>query len=60
MEEKIDYKEIINKIRPELDKVISYLEKELMKIRTGRASPALVFLTRTPSSYDSALGPFLC
>ncbi len=42
MEEKIDYKEIINKIRPELDKVISYLEKELMKIRTGRASPALV------------------
>ena len=36
------YKEIINKIRPELDKVISFLDKELAKIRTGRVSPSLV------------------
>ena len=38
----IDYKEIIDKIRPELDKVINFLERELAKIRTGRASPSLV------------------
>jgi ribosome recycling factor len=37
-----NYKEIINKIKPELDKVINFLEKELAKIRTGRATPALV------------------
>lgn len=36
------YKEIISKIKPELDKTINFLEKELMKIRTGRASPSLV------------------
>lgn len=36
------YKEIINKIKPEFDKVISFLEKEMAKIRTGRATPALV------------------
>ena len=36
------YKEIIDKIKPELDKVISFLERELVKIHTGRASPALV------------------
>jgi len=36
------YKEIINKIRPELDKAISFLDRELAKIRTGRASPSLV------------------
>lgn len=41
-QETIDYKEIINKIRPELDKVIDFLERELAKIRTGRASPSLV------------------
>lgn len=38
----IDYKEIIKKIRPELDKVVSFLERELSKIRTGRASSSLV------------------
>jgi len=36
------YKDIINKIRPELDKAISFLERELAKIRTGRATPSLV------------------
>lgn len=36
------HKEIIEKIKPELDKVISFLEKELAKIRTGQASPSLV------------------
>ncbi len=36
------YKEIIEKIKPELEKVISFLEGELTKIRTGRASSSLV------------------
>jgi len=36
------YKEIINKIKPETDKVIVFLERELSKIRTGRANPSLV------------------
>ncbi len=38
----MDYKEIIKKIRPEFDKVMSFLERELAKIRTGRVSPSLV------------------
>lgn len=38
----MDYKEIIKKIRPEFDKVISFLERELAKIRAGRISPSLV------------------
>jgi ribosome recycling factor len=36
------YKEIIDKIRPELDKVVVFLERELAKIRTSRATPSLV------------------
>jgi len=36
------HKEIINKIKPELDKAINFLDRELQKIRTGRATPALV------------------
>ncbi len=36
------YQEIIDKIKPELERVISFLEKELSKVRTGRASPSLV------------------
>lgn len=36
------YQEIINKIKPELDKALNFLEKEISKIRTGRASPSLV------------------
>jgi ribosome recycling factor len=36
------YKEIIEKIKPELEKVINFLERELQKIKTSRASPSLV------------------
>lgn len=36
------YQDIINKIKPELDKVIVFLERELAKFRTSRATPALV------------------
>lgn len=42
MPEKISYEEIIKKIKPELEKVVSFLERELKKIRTERASPSLV------------------
>ncbi len=38
----MDYQEIINRIKPECDKTISFLEQEMSKIRTGRPSPALV------------------
>jgi len=38
----VTHQEIIDKIRPELDKVINFLERELAKIRTGRATPSLV------------------
>ncbi len=38
----MSYQEIIDKIKPELDKVIGFLERELSKIRTGRATPSLV------------------
>ena len=38
----VNYKDIIDKIKPELDKVINFLERELAKIRTGRATPSLV------------------
>ena len=41
-QEVVNYKDIINKIRPELDKAINFLERELAKVRTGRASPSLV------------------
>jgi len=37
-----DYKELIKKIKPELEKVIIFLERELSKVRTGRASVSLV------------------
>jgi len=36
------HQEIIDQIKPELDKVVSFLEKEVQKIRTGRVSPVLV------------------
>lgn len=36
------YKDIINEVKPEFDKVLGFLEKETGKIRTGRANPALV------------------
>lgn len=38
----MDYKEIIKRIKPEMEKVISFLEKEAAGIRTGRATPSLV------------------
>lgn len=38
----VDYKDIINKIRPELDKVINFLERELQSIRASMVSPSLV------------------
>jgi len=36
------HQEIIKRIKPELDKTVDFLSRELAKIRTGRASPALV------------------
>ncbi len=42
MAEKISYQEIIKKIKPELEKVINFLEREILGIRSSRASPALV------------------
>lgn len=36
------YKEIINKVKPELDNVLIFLDRELAKIRTSRVSTALV------------------
>jgi ribosome recycling factor len=41
-EEKISYKDIIEKIKPELEKVVAFLNKEMQKVRTERASPSLV------------------
>ncbi len=38
----MDYKQLIDKIKPEMDKTMAFLEKELVKIRTGRASASLV------------------
>lgn len=38
----MEHKEIIEKIKPEMDKTISFLKRELAKIRTGRASVSLV------------------
>lgn len=36
------YQEILQKVKPELEKVINFLNREVGKIRTGRASPSLV------------------
>ncbi len=36
------YKEIIDKIKPDLDKAVEYLKGELSKMRVGRATPAMV------------------
>ncbi len=38
----MEHKEIIDNIKPEMDKVISFFHGELDKIRTGRASVSLV------------------
>lgn len=37
-----DYSSIIQNAKPELDKIVTFFEKEVSKIRTGRASPSLV------------------
>lgn len=37
-----DYKTLIQKIKPEMGKIIVFLENELNKIRTSRATPSLV------------------
>lgn len=36
------YKEIIDNIKPELNRAIEYLKSELSKLRVGRATPAMV------------------
>lgn len=36
------YKEFIDKVKPEFEKAFKFLEGEIAKIRTSRASPALV------------------
>lgn len=36
------YQDIINRIKPSLEKILSVLKEELASLRTGRASPALV------------------
>ncbi|MFH1509696.1 MAG: ribosome recycling factor [Candidatus Nealsonbacteria bacterium] len=36
------YKEILQRVQPEIDKTIAFLEREFTKIRTGRANPSLV------------------
>jgi ribosome recycling factor len=38
----MEYKQFIDKVKPEMDKTISFLERELAKIRSGRASASLV------------------
>jgi ribosome recycling factor len=40
--ESVNYKDVVNKIKPEMEKVLGFLEKEMAKIRTSRANPALV------------------
>jgi len=38
----MNYQEIIDQIKPELEKVINFFDRELAKIRTSRATPSLV------------------
>ena len=38
----MNYKEIIKRIKPEMERTYGYLEKEIQKIRAGRISPSLV------------------
>ncbi len=40
--EKIDYRKVIEKIKPEFEAAIEFLKRELSKIRTSRANPALI------------------
>jgi ribosome recycling factor len=41
-EEKIDYKKIIEKVKPEMEKAVKSFEEEIKTIRSSRASPELV------------------
>ena len=36
------YQEIIEKIKPEIEKTLKFFEGELQKLRTSRATPAMV------------------
>src|SRR5687767_567179 len=36
------YKEFVDKVKPDFEKAFKFLEQEIAKIRTSRASPALV------------------
>lgn len=38
----MDFKKIIQKVKPEMKKALDHLDEELSKIRVGRASPSLV------------------
>jgi len=38
----MEYKEIIDKLKPQLDQTIEYYKGELAKIRVGRANPTMV------------------
>lgn len=38
----MSHKEIVEKFKPEMDKAVAFLDRELSKIRTSRATPALV------------------
>lgn len=56
------YQEILNKLKPDLDKVIDSLKTEVAILRTGRATPALVedievesYGTRTPLKQLAAI-----
>lgn len=40
--EKISYKEIIKNIKPEMERHVDVLEKDLQNLRTSRVSPALI------------------
>jgi len=36
------YKELIENLKPELDKAVEFLRKEFLKIKTSRATPAMI------------------
>lgn len=38
----MEYKEIVKKLEPEFDKALQYLDRELAKLHTGRASASIV------------------
>ncbi|MFA6375983.1 MAG: ribosome recycling factor [Candidatus Paceibacterota bacterium] len=38
----MDYKDVIKKNQPEFDKALAYLDRELAKIHTGRASASII------------------